>query len=516
MSTPLTPYQADAAARAHKLLVDYVGQNRCPDAEAFKFLIADIFDDYDFEYLARLTIDDDHCDWHVVTVGEGAGYHPGKRRKNFSGRPSIRDLRVFISLARSLEAAIAIALDAIEHTGTAIGDVLWDKQSGALRFNNPDGLMAFTISRVTFDSNHAGRFSRVEESLKRCRLLGDSARAVKQLSKLPGLEKLVDSSKPANGPEGGALIISVKNQVAVLKDALHQSFSVEVKQHQAQELLAELAGLRSWQHLIALVDKPRCLNLPVVVVHHEFRDDHGEVRTFLNRIPEAMQFYRTAAEGLSAFASAVKSISSSPIPIDYIGPDSDRSCPDLRAVHGNVEIWVGALRDVVIDDTYLAAALKAIQHPGGPHVALKMLLGIGQTTNAGWTMTGEKMRVGQGVFMYSGRWRFTTHQNHGRTNLIAQKFSDNLSEVLESVEIETITAQIRVVNSGKDQYQAILMGHYGRVIVSDITDVKVQDLMDLSSMSGIRIVEGPLPKRHSYAEKSVNRVRLPVLKDAPN
>lgn len=238
------------------------------------------YDDIDFEYLSAL-LTQTVSEWHSITVGRA-----GRVRGDTVDKPVV---------ARSRAIALSNVLSELDRLGILPTEVSVNgPQITFLR----DGALVCRIAPVAFEPVDPVHRSRIERLLKGMRVLNNATLVCSRLAQLPGLENISPGVENSLSAENSAVLIKTASSLAcAMRDGLLAHFGLKLKQHQAQLLLARTVGATNWQHLIAHEEESRCWAYPVAVARSS-GTPAGE-KTF--------RFYRTAAEGIWAFAHAVRS-----------------------------------------------------------------------------------------------------------------------------------------------------------------------------------------------------------------
>lgn len=266
-----------ATERLHAALTK-LGFSNVQIADVYDLVIEN-FDSEDFIFGRRLLEPSDNLVWQSVYIGPGAE----DLRRRYDHR----------NVAESQEEAFGFLLEEIDYLRLEVSGLIVEKD--LIEIRGPEGLIA-RVEPICFEASDSAVLSRVERSLKGLQIYGQRDKIVRELRAIPGLGCLVEPDDRSRKIHGSAFIKTPASFASMLRRMLEQLLNIQVKQHQAQELIAAFFGASNWQQLIHHSEEDRCWCSPSAVVVHD--GDDQEVKS--------IRYFRNSAMALWELGRAVK------------------------------------------------------------------------------------------------------------------------------------------------------------------------------------------------------------------
>lgn len=270
-------------------------------------VLVEELDQRDLLYAANLAVPQESARWHRIWLGPSA--------------PEIQKRHDSPTVAESEQDALAFLMEEVDFTRTPVVSVGVSDET--IELLGPDGFVA-RIEPIAYEPTDPVVRERIERSLKGIHCAGDDGRLVKRLAAIPGLEGLAArEDKSGKGPRRSAFMKTPASLCAVLRDILKRQLAIEVKVHQAQELLAALFGAANWHALQRHANEdrvwisPLCLSLP--------ETSHPNVL-----------FFRGLAGALWALGRALRGWQGDPLKLELVFTDGSGG-PYLKA--DRLEDW---------------------------------------------------------------------------------------------------------------------------------------------------------------------------------
>ena len=240
--------------------------------------VLDHFDRDDFEYGYSL-INPEPKQWFSITEGDPLTTESGNDRVQASP-----------SLTEAL-ASLLTTLDAVMQFPTHI---CADEQKIELLVN---GALLARIEPIIFQPHDLEAKHRVEKTLKGIRKHFDQ-RGVVRLSSIPSLES-IKAHNPQDRPALGSMAIKTASNLSLLlREMISTHFEIEIKQHQAQDVIAFAFGAKNWAAFVAKEDEHGSLGLPVMLTSAAAKNAED--------VNDKRAYYHTFAEGIWGYAQALR------------------------------------------------------------------------------------------------------------------------------------------------------------------------------------------------------------------
>ena len=196
-------------------------------------------------------------------------------------------------LAPSPEHAVAGLLQAVESPRLRLYPKHVKLTAHEVRLSNATGEIIASIEPAVFAEHDLPSRHRVEELLKGIRARGELARLAKRLASFPGLSGTRAQLRSETALGGSLLSYTPNNMTSFLRRMLQEVFSIEIKQHLAQTLLARMLGVNSWHQIVAHRDRAWDSVPPMALFTYESPNEHIEL-------------HRCPADAVVAFARACR------------------------------------------------------------------------------------------------------------------------------------------------------------------------------------------------------------------
>jgi hypothetical protein len=202
-------------------------------------------------------------------------------------------------LAPSRERALAGLLQAVESPRLRLYPKHVKLTAHEVRLSNASDEVVAVIAPATFAEHELPSRRRVEELLKGIRARGELERLAKRLARFPGLSSTRAQLRSETAPGGSLLSYTPNNMTSFLRRMLQGVFSIDIKQHVAQELLARMLGVNSWHQIVAHRDLAWGFVRPMALFTYESRK-------------EDIELHRCPADAVVAFARACRAREGAP------------------------------------------------------------------------------------------------------------------------------------------------------------------------------------------------------------
>lgn len=289
MSTMLDPHYSSAgnyySAGADRI-VKYLAATGLPhpQAELLKKALLDHFDSRDYLQARALLEKSDPSDWHMVV--------PGSESPVFCRRG--------LELASSQMEGLASILEICDEKRVFLKRC--EQTPEGLRLYD-DHVLVAELKRVEFEPYRADHYHRVDSALKGIRRYGEEGRLISRLKTIPGFDSIdFKVTETRHKQPSGCMVISSPTNWASAMMAVMEEVGTSVKRHLAQELVARLFNVDSWQHLVARTAEERVWNRP-----------HG---IYITKDPLAWRFFKTSSESVFDFAKTLSAWDGEPLIIN--------------------------------------------------------------------------------------------------------------------------------------------------------------------------------------------------------
>lgn len=257
-----------AIARIHPEVV--------PSVEQLETVVFDYFDDRDFALCSAL-LNPPSEGWHSWRIGDAA-----------VGLESDYDeWNTCPSLGESLAAARAMLL-----SYRLRPDAIACHEDGSIVVSG-GGMPLITIAPIEFSTAPDEMTTRVERALAGDRRRGDGSRVTARLREVHGLSALVTQDDDGRKPFGATLLPLPSTLATQMRTALQDVLDLQVKQHEAQEIVAAMLGAPSW-HALATPNHRICWKQPAMLT---LRNPAQQEEI------ESVRWYRTEQEAAAVLAA---------------------------------------------------------------------------------------------------------------------------------------------------------------------------------------------------------------------
>lgn len=431
-----------------------------PNEDALRKELLDRFEAVDYLAAKRLLEKEDTADWHTVVAGEVDS-----------------DLSGFsVQAARTLVDGLTAVLSICDRE--RIFPTAADRLPDGIRLRVQDKTFA-EIRRMRFEPYQPKHCQRVQNTLKGIRTRGENERMESRLRSLPGFASINFRLDPDRHkePHGFMLLPFPANWTTAMMSAM-VSLGIPVKRHFAQELVAQLFGASSWQHLVAHDGEARVWATPFAVAERE-----TDATTW--------RYYRTVGESVWAFGKMLESWDGKPLHIDscrsatlsdglYIATalvenprDRDREGLPFCAP-------VDIIEPENCDDYYpQARQAAALLDAGGDPMAA-----FGWSGDFSRNMLAANVRLGSTAdrTLQLGAWWLRVFDAHQRTYLSLEEF-DASGTRTKADSIALYKATLRY--DAKSKVLAVV-GDYDTEDIATISNVSTEQIQQLR-----RIIEEP-------------------------
>lgn len=417
-----------------------------PDEQALHKALLDRFESIDHLAAERLLEREDSSDWHTVVAGEVDS-----------------DLSAYsVQAARTFIDALASVLGICDRE--RIFPTAVDRLPDGVRLRRHDKTVA-EIRRISFEPYRPKHCQRVQNALKGVRTRGESARTVARLRSLPGftsIEFRLDRDRHKE-PEGFLLVPFPTNWATAMMQAM-ASLGTPVKRHIAQELVAQLFGAGSWQHLVSNDGKARVGAMPFAVA-----GNYADTTTW--------RYYRTAGEAVWAFGNLLESWDGKRLVVDscgnatmsdglYVATSFADGPTDYDREGLPVCSPVDLIEQANSNDYYaLAEQVAATLATGGDPMAVS-----GWNDDFGRKMLASNARLGStgDRTLQLGDWWLRVFDAHNRTYLALEQF--------DASAIRTTAAHIAL-------YKATLRHDAENKVLTVTSDYDKEDVATIENVS---------------------------------
>jgi len=309
-------------------------------------VVADYFNDVDFDYFTELLYRKVEEDWHIIRIATEDRFLLRKEPDNAAAKSAVDALAYCLETLENLNRQP----DRVETTG-----------SGRMSFLR-QGKTILEYDKIDFENGNETIRARIQKSFKGLCNKGATEPIQSALRKLPGLGSIVadhEREQPL-GDESWLIIRTPNNYACHLRNMLQDRFKIPVKLNQAQELLAKFIGVASWQHLVANTGKDLCLEGPFMLLDDE------------NNIVEA-RYFRRQEDSIWAFAKEMEQIGETE-PF-FSGPLWRHFL--FLAENRDYGITTNKPSVVLPKDRYVSDASRLLNGSGDTAVAVQRYLGVG-------------------------------------------------------------------------------------------------------------------------------------------
>lgn len=250
-----------------------------PDGEAIRKALLDHFHERDYYQAHELLTPAPETDWHFIKPGRSP-LAPSRGARADSSR----------------RGALAWVLEACDEARVFI-DRCETVDDDGFKLYVGKTLIA-EIRRISFMPFNLKRRQRIESTLKGIRRYGETERLIERLRSIPGFDAAkfsLDTSGRRRKQLGGEMISATPANWATAMQTIFKELGMPIKRSLAQELAARLFDATSWNHLVASWDNECVRQAPSALFYGDDDPDPHECR-----------FFRSSAEGIYAFADALR------------------------------------------------------------------------------------------------------------------------------------------------------------------------------------------------------------------
>ena len=221
--------------------------------------------------------------WHLIRLGDKS--------------EAMIQRQDMLTMQASRIGALAALLDEMDVTRTFPQEVLIT--DSRIEFSTAKGGLIASIEPIEVQPAELSARHRVDELLKGLKS-GEIGRMAHRLQSLPGI-RFAEQGAPLDGSwdhAGEVLGLTPDNLSGLLRSMLKAELQIEIKLHQAQALLAAMAGMGSWQEMVAKRDVAWSRLMPTALIR---QDENAPIEQ------AQIALYATPSEAVGAFARALAS-----------------------------------------------------------------------------------------------------------------------------------------------------------------------------------------------------------------
>lgn len=250
-----------------------------PEAEALRKALLDHFHERDYYQAHELLRPATAVDWHFVKPGQNSLAPSSGTRVD----PSRLGALAWVLEASDESRVFIDRCELVDHDG--------------FKLYVGKALVA-EIRRISFAPFSLKRRQRIESTLNGIRRYGETARLIERLREIPGFDAAVfslDTASRRHRQLGGEMISATPASWTTAMQSIFEELGMPIKRSLALELVARLFDAPSWNHLVGSWDD-ECVRQSPSALH--YGDDDPD--------PHHCRFFKSSAEGIFAFADALR------------------------------------------------------------------------------------------------------------------------------------------------------------------------------------------------------------------
>jgi len=403
-------------------------------------VIVECLDYQDFEY-GYAILSPSKPDWQAILMGSAISQ-------------MVQDSFDALTVERTKTEAMAATLEALDRsfqTPTALSS-----GKDKIEFYAGDEVIASIVPMCFEEVNVVGR-QRVVSVFKGIRQHHD-ARLAKRLKNIPGFEGITTDSVSVG--YGGLLLPSAANFAIALREDLEKELNIQLKQHQAQEIIARAFGAKNWATFVAKEEEnTNDLWIPTVLFIHNKEGDVGDPPEYLT--------FRTPADAIWALGQRIKH---HPVPL------VPRVTNSLNGFYATAET-----SDDVSQNVFSSHGIMTLGYSDEYlKIAQKFSFKRSESVSKNIEAVMERRQIPLSDWKVYGDWLFWMEEVGGHTHLFAGPLEKD-GHLTKRYSTAIYKASINTFQ------KPVIMGDYDSRFDIPIDSLSSEEIISLSEFSGMSI-----------------------------